>query len=69
MHRQKKKKIEKKVLHRRSRNAQKEKKRKRKESVGAQALRITKLATYKEVCCTEAQSVEDPSNRYHRRRK
>ena len=39
---------------------------KRKEYVGAPSTSIiTKLATYKDVCCAEARSVEDPSNRYN----
>ena len=36
--------------------------REKRESVGAPSTSIiTKLATYKDVCCTEAKSVEDPS--------
>ena len=42
---------------------EKKKRRKKKEKyVGAPSTSIiTKLATYKDVCCTEARSVEDPS--------
>ena len=43
-------------------------KKKKEESVGAPSTSIiTKLATYKDVCCTEAQSVEDPSLANNRR--
>ena len=44
-----------KVLYRRSRNKDKKKEERKKEFVGAPSTSIiTKLATYKDVCCTEA---------------
>ena len=44
------------------------KERREKEFVGAPSTSIiTKLATYKDVCCTEARSVEDPSHANNRR--
>ena len=63
----KEKEKEKKFLYRRRRNLKK-KEEKKKEFVGAPSTSIiTKLATYKDVCCTEARSVEDPSHANNRR--
>ena len=50
---------EKRLLYRQSRKENK-KEEKKKEFVGVQAYRITKLATYKDVCCTEAQKYRRP---------
>ena len=45
----------KRLLYRRSRKGKRNKKRKKKEYVGAPSTSIiTKLATYKDVCCAEA---------------